>query len=162
MGEQRRGFDQIGITGYPESHHLISDETTIQAMFDKAPMATYIVSQICFDPETIQVWVNRVRARGVELPIWIGLPGIVPNAKLLRISMKIGLGESARFLRAHSAWLRRVVTRTFTPDPLIRGLAPLYADSAADIGGFHIYTFNELERTERWRQAMIERLRASA
>src|SRR3954468_6193240 len=133
MGEHRRGFDAIGITGYPESHHLISDETTIQAMFDKAPMATYIVSQICFDPETIRVWVDRGRARGVELPIWVGLPGIVPNAKLLRISMRIGLGESARFLRAHRAWLRRVVTRTFTPDPLIRGLAPLYTDPAAGI-----------------------------
>ena len=55
-----------------------------------------------------------------------------------------------------------MVTRTFTPDPLIRGLAPLYGDAAANIGGFHIYTFNELERTERWRQHMIERLRASA
>jgi methylenetetrahydrofolate reductase (NADPH) len=162
MGEHRGGFGEIGITGYPESHHLIPDETTIQAMFDKAPMATYIVSQICFDPETIRVWVQRVRDRGVALPIWIGLPGIVPNAKLLRISMRIGLGESARFLRAHRAWLKRVVTRTFTPDPLIRGLALLYGDAAANIGGFHIYTFNELERTERWRQQMIEQLRASA
>jgi methylenetetrahydrofolate reductase (NADPH) len=162
MGEHRSVFRAIGITGYPESHHLISDETTIQAMFDKAPMATYIVSQICFDPETIRMWVDRVRARGVTLPIWIGLPGIVPNAKLLRISMRIGLGESARFLRAHRAWLKRVVTRTFTPDPLIGGLAPLYDDARADIGGFHIYTFNELERTERWRQQMIQRLRAAA
>jgi methylenetetrahydrofolate reductase (NADPH) len=76
--------------------------------------------------------------------------------------MRIGLGESARFLRAHRAWLKRVVTRTFTPDPLIRGLALLYGDAAANIGGFHIYTFNELERTERWRQQMIEQLRASA
>jgi methylenetetrahydrofolate reductase (NADPH) len=159
MGEHRRGFDAIGITGYPESHHLISDETTIQAMFDKAPMATYIVSQICFDPAVIATWVHRVRDRGVTLPIWVGLPGIVPNAKLLRISMRIGLGESARFLRAHRAWLRRVVTRTFTPDPLIRGLAPLYADPEAAVDGFHIYTFNELERTERWRRQMIERLR---
>jgi methylenetetrahydrofolate reductase (NADPH) len=125
-------------------------------------MATYIVSQICFDPETIRVWVQRVRERGVALPIWIGLPGIVPNAKLLRISMRIGLGESARFLRAHRAWLKRVVTRTFTPGSLILGLAPLYCDAAANIGGFHIYTFNELERTERWRQHMIEQLRASA
>jgi methylenetetrahydrofolate reductase (NADPH) len=162
MGEHRSGFGEIGITGYPESHHLIPDETTIQAMFDKAPMATYIVSQICFDPETIRVWVQRVRERGVALPIWIGLPGIVPNAKLLRISMRIGLGESARFLRAHRAWLKRVVTRTFTPGSLILGLAPLYCDAAANIGGFHIYTFNELERTERWRQHMIEQLRASA
>jgi methylenetetrahydrofolate reductase (NADPH) len=162
MGEHRSGFTEIGITGYPESHHLISDETTIQAMFAKAPMATYIVSQICFDPATIIGWVEAVRARGTHLPIWVGVPGIVPNAKLLRISMRIGLGESARFLRAHSAWLRRLITRTFTPDPLIRGLAPLYGDDAAALGGFHIYTFNELERTERWRRNMIERLRAAA
>src|ERR671921_2746316 len=26
MGEHRMQFDRIGITGYPESHHLISDE----------------------------------------------------------------------------------------------------------------------------------------
>jgi methylenetetrahydrofolate reductase (NADPH) len=162
MGEQRSGFTEIGITGYPESHHLISDETTIQAMFAKAPMATYIVSQICFDPATIIGWIADVRARGTHLPIWIGVPGVVPNAKLLRISMKIGLGESTRFLRAHRAWLRRVVTRTFSPDPLIRGLAPLYGDPDAAVGGFHIYTFNELERTERWRRHMIDRLRAAA
>jgi methylenetetrahydrofolate reductase (NADH) len=162
MGDHRGGFTEIGITGYPESHHLIDDETTIQAMFAKAPMATYIVSQICFDPEVIGTWVARVRERGTHLPIWIGLPGSVPNAKLLRISMKIGLGESARFLRAHRAWLRRLVTRTFTPDPLVRGLAPLYADPEAGIGGFHLYTFNELERTERWRRQQIERLQRAA
>ena len=46
-----REFDAIGITGYPESHHLISDEETIRAMFAKAAMATHIVSQICFDAE---------------------------------------------------------------------------------------------------------------
>ena len=57
----RRRSTELGITGYPESHHLIDDETTIPAMFEKAPMATYIVSQICFDPETIATWIARVR-----------------------------------------------------------------------------------------------------
>jgi methylenetetrahydrofolate reductase (NADPH) len=157
-----RAFPEVGITGYPESHHLISDEETIQAMFEKAPMASYIVSQICFDPETIATWIERVRDRGTDLPIWIGLPGIVDNSRLLRISMKIGLGESARFVRAHQAWLRRLITRTFTPDPLIRRLGPLYGDARANVGGFHLYTFNEVERTERWRQRAIERLRGAA
>ena len=32
MGEARSQFERIGITGYPESHHLISDEETIRAM----------------------------------------------------------------------------------------------------------------------------------
>ena len=67
-------------------------------------------------------WIARVRARGTTLPIWVGMPGIVDNSKLVRVSMRIGLGESARFLRAHRAWLRRLLTRTFTPDPLIRRL----------------------------------------
>ena len=53
-----RHLTDLGITGYPESHHFISDETTIQAMFEKAPLATHIVSQICFDPEMIAAWVG--------------------------------------------------------------------------------------------------------
>ena len=155
LRELEGSFPEVGITGYPESHHMIDDETTIRAMFEKAPMATYIVSQICFDPVTIQTWIARVRARGTDLPIWVGMPGIVDNSKLLRVSMKIGLGESARFLRAHRAWLRRLVTRTFTPDPLMRRLG------TADIAGVHFYTFNELERTERWRRQALARLRAA-
>jgi methylenetetrahydrofolate reductase (NADH) len=144
-----------GITGYPESHHFIDDETTVSAMFEKAPLATYIVSQICFDPATIAWWVRAVRERGTTLPIWIGVPGIVHNAKLLRISMKIGLGESARFLRAHRAWVRRLITHTFSPDPILRELQPLLDDPAANIAGLHVFTFNELERTERWRQRTL-------
>jgi methylenetetrahydrofolate reductase (NADPH) len=159
MGERRRTFTDIGITGYPESHHLIDDETTIRAMFAKAPMASYIVSQICFDADTIRTWVARVRARGTALPIWIGVPGIVDHAKLLRISMKIGLGESARFLRAHRDWLRRLITRTFTPEGLIAGLGPCLGTTEDNVAGFHFYTFNEVERTERWRGETIARLR---
>jgi methylenetetrahydrofolate reductase (NADPH) len=158
MGPLRDRFDEIGITGYPETHHLISDEETIQAMFAKAPMATCIISQICFDPSVIAWWIREVRRRGTGLPIWIGLPGSVDYAKLVRISMRIGLGESARFLRLHRNWMSRLLTRQFKPDPLLRGLAPTLADPAANVGGLHLYTFNEVERTERWRRRVLERL----
>jgi methylenetetrahydrofolate reductase (NADPH) len=158
MGELREAFDEIGITGYPESHHLISDEETIQAMFAKAPMATCIISQICFDPRVIQGWIGQVRTRGTDLPIWIGLPGIVDYARLVRISMKIGLGESARFVGHHRGWMRRFVARQFKPDALMRDLAPTIADPEARIVGFHFYTFNEVARTERWRRATLARL----
>jgi len=72
--------------------------------------------------------------------------------------MKIGMGESARFLRHHRTWMSRLMTRSFKPDPLVKGLAPVYADPAAGIAGFHLYTFNEVERTERWRRRMLEKL----
>ena len=69
-------FAEVGITGYPESHHLIDDETTIRAMFEKEPMATYIVSQICFDPVTIQTWIARAtRSAGPRCRSGSGCPG---------------------------------------------------------------------------------------
>jgi methylenetetrahydrofolate reductase (NADPH) len=157
-----RHLRELGITGYPESHHFIDDETTIKAMFEKAPLATYIVSQICFDPATIAWWVGAVRERGTALPIWVGVPGVIDHAKLLRISMKIGLGESARYLRAHRAWLRRLITHTFSPEPLMRRLESLWEDPGANIAGLHVFTFNELERTERWRRQAIERFPVAA
>jgi methylenetetrahydrofolate reductase (NADPH) len=160
MGPRRGDFDAIGITGYPESHHVISDEETIRAMFAKAPMATYIVSQLCFDAEVIAAWIANVRRRGTDLPIWIGVPGNVAYSKLLRTSMKIGLGESARFLRHRGSWISRLVTRQFKPGPLVRDLAPIAADPAARVAGIHLYTLNEVARTERWRRAELERLGA--
>jgi methylenetetrahydrofolate reductase (NADPH) len=159
MGELRERFDEIGISGYPESHQFISDETTIKAMFLKEPMATYIVSQISFDAAVIATWVRRVRERGTLLPIWIGVPGAVDNRRLVRTSMRIGLGESARFLRAHRSWLRAfALRRRYVPTELLDELAPSLADPANRIGGIHVYTFNELERTERWRLELVERL----
>jgi methylenetetrahydrofolate reductase (NADPH) len=158
MGPRRAEFSEIGITGYPESHHLISDEETIQAMFAKAPMATHIISQICFDAQTIVEWIANVRARGTYLPIWIGMPGSVDYVKLMRISMQIGLGESARFLRRQHNWVSRLLTRQFKPDRLLRELAPAVVDPEMRVAGFHLYTFNEVARTERWRRSTLERL----
>ena len=159
MGPLRADFDEVGITGYPESHHLISDPDTIRAMFEKEPMATCIVSQICFDAGTIRAWIEAVRERGTSLPIWIGLPGVVNSRKLMRISMKIGLGQSARFLGHNRGWVPRLLTRQFKPDRLVRELAPVVEDPQAGVAGFHLYTFNEVARTERWRRHAVEQLR---
>jgi methylenetetrahydrofolate reductase (NADPH) len=158
MGERRAEFDAIGITGYPESHHLISDEETINAMFVKAPMATHIVSQVCFDADVIAGWIRAVRERGTELPIWIGLPGSVHRARLVKVSMKMGLGESTRYLRHNRGFVSRLLGRRFSPGALVSELEPVTSDPDARVAGFHLYTFNEVARTERWRRRELERL----
>jgi methylenetetrahydrofolate reductase (NADH) len=161
MAEHRHGIQEIGITGYPESHPLIDDETTIRAMFEKAEFATYIVSQICFDPSVTVQWIENVWARGTRLPIYVGVPGVVRTAKLLRASTRIGLGDSVRFLRRHGGLVGRLlVPGAYTPDGLIRGLEPALVDPTRKVAGFHVFTFNEVEATERWRRAELERLGA--
>ena len=159
MAELGRGVGDVGISGYPESHPFISDETTIQVMFDKEQFATYIVSQLCLDAEVIAWWIGAVRARGVRLPIHIGVPGPVPRRRLLRIATRIGVGESARLLRRHGGLLTRVFVRgRYGPGSLIEQLTPKLADPGAGIGGFHVYTFNDLATTERWRREALRRL----
>ena len=74
-GTAARAFDEIGITGYPETHHLISDEETIQAMFAKAPMATCIISQICFDAAVIGGWIARSGGAARRCRSGSGCPG---------------------------------------------------------------------------------------
>src|SRR6056297_287303 len=37
-------FEEIGITGYPEGHEFLDEETLAAAMEQKAPYATYIVT----------------------------------------------------------------------------------------------------------------------
>src|SRR5215210_5160869 len=160
MDEIGHGLEEVGITGYPESHPLISDEVTIQAMYKKAPHATYITSQICFDPEVINGWVLRVRRRGVGLPIYVGMPGAVSMTKLMRISSNIGLGESARFLKKYgNRFWRMFMPGGYSPDALVAGVS--LEDPERGVRGFHIYTFNEVEKTEAWRREALERLGTS-
>jgi methylenetetrahydrofolate reductase (NADPH) len=155
LADLKHDLDEIGISGYPESHPFISDEATIQTMFDKAPHASYIVSQLCLDPAVITWWIGAVRERGVALPIYVGIPGVTPRRKLVRISGRIGVGDSVRFLRKQGGIVTRLLLRgRFGPGYLLEGLSP----QIAKIAGLHVYTFNELRGTERWRRETLEHL----
>ena len=155
LDELGRPFADVGITGYPESHPLIDDETMIAAMFEKARHATYIASQVCFDPGITAPWVDKVWARGTQLPIYVGVPGAVPRAKLLRVSTRIGIGDSLRFLRKNGSFARRFLRGGFSPDPLIDGLGPVL--ESGKVGGFHVFTFNDVADTEEWRRRRLAR-----
>jgi methylenetetrahydrofolate reductase (NADPH) len=157
MADIGRRPSRVGITGYPERHAFIPDASTIRAMADKAQHADYIVSQICYDPNAISTWVKTVRARGVRLPIHIGVPGVADATKLMRVSLKIGLGESIRFLRKQHGIVSKMLTR-YTPEELMDELSPALADPSCGIAGWHFFTFNEITKTMQWRDDLVARL----
>jgi methylenetetrahydrofolate reductase (NADPH) len=149
-------FEEIGIAGYPESHPLIDDDILVQAMWDKRRYATYIVSQVCFTASPIIGWVQRIRRRGIELPVYVGIPGVADKRKLLRIARRIGVTESGRFLLRHKNWAWRLtLPGAYRPKRLLEEIAPMLADPERGVAGFHVYTFNELAQTEAWRQRAI-------
>jgi methylenetetrahydrofolate reductase (NADPH) len=152
-------FAHVGITGYPETHPRIEDDVTIQAMWDKRRHATYIVSNLCFDPAMLRRWILRVRARGVTLPLYAGLAGPVERARLLRMAAKAGAAESARFLVGHTEWFLRLGTPGgYNPEKFLGRMAATFASPAAAVEGLHLFTFNQVQQTEQWRQALLARL----
>lgn len=152
-------FRHIGIAGYPESHPTIHDDITVQSMWDKRDWTTHVVSNLCFDLNTLASWVYRIRARGITLPLLIGMPGRVERAKLIAMATKIGVGESTRFLAKNKGTFARVATPgAFHPQRFIERIAALAAQPYANIEGLHIYTFNQVAETECWRRQWMARL----
>lgn len=149
-------FDQVGIGGYPEGHAKIPDEVISLALKQKAPLATRVLTQICFDATTTVDWAAGVAASGVDLPIYVGMPGPVSRQKLMRISAGIGLGQSARFLQKQQSLLWRFfLPGAYSPTKLARRLGSTASSQPNGVRGLHIFTFNELRRTEQWRQEML-------
>jgi methylenetetrahydrofolate reductase (NADPH) len=161
LTEMGRPFARVGITGYPESHPKIDDDITIQAMWDKRLHASYVVSNLCFNPATLRHWISRIRARGITLPLFVGLAGPVERARLLRMAAKAGAAESARFLAGHTEWFLRLGTPGgYSPERLLERTGATLASPASAVEGLHLFTFNQVRQTEEWRRALLDRLSA--
>ena len=144
-------FSQVGITGYPESHPTINDDLTIQSMWDKRRYATHVVSNLTFDPAMLTSWVRRMRARGITMPLLLGLPGPVDRAKLLSMAGKIGVGESTRFLSKHKGTFARLAAPGgFTGEKFLQKCAVQLGEPEFGLEGLHVFTFNQVAETEKW------------
>jgi methylenetetrahydrofolate reductase (NADPH) len=149
-------FDQVGIAGYPEGHAMIPLEAVDLALKQKAPLATRIITQICFNATTTASWAAGIASAGVELPVYVGVPGPVNRQRLVRISGGLGLGQSARFLRKQGGLLWRLLLPTgYRPTRLVRRLGPALSEVDNNVRGLHVFTFNELRQTEWWRQRLL-------
>ena len=149
-------LERIGVAAYPDGHPLLNEETLVDALRAKQPLADYMVTQLCFDPERIASWIARARRRGIHLPVLVGLPGAVQRRKLLRFSLRIGVGDSARLLAKHAGLAARLVqSADYRPDHLLAGLARWVGVPDYQVQVLHLYTFNEVERTEQWRRQLL-------
>jgi len=146
----------IGVAAYPEPHPFISTEQLWRILSDKQAVASYVVTQICFDARRIVDWLQELRARGIGLPVWIGFPGVVDRRKLMRIALRIGVGVSSRYLTKQGDLVTRLIRPGgYNPEELVAGLERYLEDDALGVAGYHINTFNQVAGTERWRRATL-------
>jgi methylenetetrahydrofolate reductase (NADPH) len=139
----------IGVPAYPEGHPQIPDRVLSEELGEKCRLADYVVTQMCFDPGAVVRWLERTREAGVELPVYVGVPGLVDRRRLLEISMRVGVGTSISYLRKQHGVHHLLGGARAAAAHLVDAIAPLIGGELG-VAGLHFFTFNRLVETERF------------
>lgn len=159
IAELDHKFTEIGVAAHPEGHPAVGEEELTDELLKKQAFANYLVTQMCFDAAALGRWLQMIRERGIVLPAWLGVPGVADRSALLKTSLRIGVGDSLRYLKRNpTVAAKLMLSSEYRPDDLLIELAPYVSDPAYDIRGYHVYCFNEVEKTEQWRHDFLEGL----
>ena len=156
MDELGHPFTEIGVPSYPEGHPDIADDALLQALRDKQRYATAMTTQMCFNPRALAEWLARIRTEGITLPLHLGVPGVAELHHLMTISARIGVADSARYLKKNRAMVGHLMKKgSFGPDVFLESLASTLADPAADVQALHVFTFNQVSKTAEWQRRTL-------
>ena len=152
-------LNKIGMAAHPEGHPDVSNEILMEALDEKKDLADFIVTQMCFDAEILNDWMTQIHKNGIRLPVWVGLPGVIERGRLLKTSLRIGVGDSLRFLRKKSQVATELMKSSiYNPNDLLRDITEQNDINTSNLAGYHIYCFNQIETTEKWRTDTISSL----
>jgi len=157
--DRPHGLDAVGVPAYPDGHTFIPPVTVAAALHDKqdlladAGVAGWASTQLCFDPDVIKRWLQAERDAGLTLPVRLGLAGPVERTKLLALGMRVGVGQSLRYLRKNRRGLGGLLGGDgYDPDHLLEALRPDL--EALGVNGIHLFTFNQLGAAVDWQRSL--------
>ena len=147
------GIKRLGVAGHPEGSPDIDDAALQDALDRKNELARsgcfemYLETQFCFDADAIVAWEKRIRDRGNQLPIRIGLAGPAKLKTLIHFAVISGVGPSLQFLKKQAKNVTKLLM-VQDPSELIDSLAPhLDPSSPSRLESIHLYPFGGFETT---------------
>jgi methylenetetrahydrofolate reductase (NADPH) len=149
------GIGAIGLAGYPEVHPRIGGDELEAALVTKLAsaqsqgLAVHIVTQFSFDAKPIILWIDWLRARGIYLPVKVGLVGPTSMSTWLSYARRCGVKASASALASRMGLVNHLF-KAISPDPIISQLAELAAQrKIADVSA-HMFSFGGIAASARW------------
>lgn len=109
------GIRIVAIGGHPEGHPAMRAEERWQVLEHKCRaieargMAPMIITQFAFDAGIVLDWLHALRARGIVVPVLVGVPGPASIARLLRYAAMCGVGASASMLARYGISIGRLL-----------------------------------------------------
>jgi methylenetetrahydrofolate reductase (NADPH) len=152
---EARGITSVSVAGHPEGHPYLEAADAfggLGAWRDwgrQTRIRVDVMTQFCFESSPILDWIGEFDARGISLPVIVGLAGPATPATLTKFALRCGIGNSMRSLRSQIGRFGRLLTDT-GPDDVMRGLQATPAAATASIAGFHLFPFGGLRKAGDW------------
>lgn len=155
LGHMGHHLRELGVAAYPEGHREIPPDVLLDALLHKQAAATFMITEMCFEPAQTLSWLRQMRSAGVELPLYVGTPGAVGMRKLLEQLKHWGVGSAVRFLRKQHGMAAAILRRRFSPGEILDGIAPSAHDEELGIAGLQLFTLNDVAATQAWHSKAI-------
>ena len=152
---EAHGFASLSVAGHPEGHPYLNAAATFKALEAwqdwgrQANIRIDVLTQFCFESAPVLGWLGELDARGVGLPVIVGLAGPATVATLMKFALRCGIGNSMRSLRSQIGRYGRLLTDA-GPDDVMRGLQSAPRAATAAISGFHLFPFGGLRKAGNW------------
>ena len=152
---EKNGIKAIGIAGHPEGHPNVSKDDLWVWMEKKIAdirerdMLPIIVTQFGFSADPFLEWLEEMRARGIDAPVRIGVPGPAGIKRLLSFAARCGVGASASVMSKYGVSLTQLMG-TAGPNKLVGALNDGLDFKKHGRVRLHFYPFGGLSKTLEW------------
>ena len=154
------GFCEVGVAAHPEGSKAIGEERVAAALSGKvefartAPFSMRFVTQFGFDAGAFIEWERQTSARGIDLPMHVGVAGPASFRQLAKFAVVCGVGASARMLANRTGAMAELL-KTKSPDDLIVEFARhRAANPGSRIFCPHFFAFGGVAKSARWANAV--------
>ncbi|HSG33990.1 MAG TPA: methylenetetrahydrofolate reductase [Sphingomonadaceae bacterium] len=151
---EKHGIEIVGIGGHPEGHPNNTRDELWDWMERKLAalrarnITPLVVTQFAFDDEAIVAWLKEMRARGIDVPVRLGVPGPAGIKRLLGFAKRCGVGASASVMKKYGISLTNLIGSA-GPDRLVAALDKGLTEELGRVR-LHLYPFGALRASAEW------------
>jgi methylenetetrahydrofolate reductase (NADPH) len=151
---EKHGIEIVGVGGHPEGHPNNTPAELWVWMEKKLAairahgMVPLVVTQFAFDDDAIVAWLAEMRARGIDVPVRLGIPGPAGIKRLLGFAKRCGVGASASVMKKYGVSITNLIGSA-GPDKLVNSLKKKLGAEHGRVR-LHLYPFGALTASSEW------------
>jgi len=149
------GVRQVSVAGHPGGHPAVPDGVLWPALAGKTAalaqrgLVAGVSTQFGFDADVVLAWLAELRARGIGVPVRVGVPGPAGVRRLLAYASRCGVTVSEDVASKYGFSLSDP-SGTAGPGRFIRALAAGYDARLHGEVRLHFFPFSGIPATAAW------------